>query len=81
MNARKVQDQLRDMLETANSARHDRAGRLDQYIECIRQIATYENVGMLAHDRELLIDYQDRSEHQLTIVKSRPSKHDDGDDS
>jgi hypothetical protein len=59
MNARKVQDQLRDLLETAVFARGDRTGDfpgLEEYVEGIRQIATYDDVGMLTRDKGLVIE-------------------------
>ena len=74
MNARRLQDRLRDLLETVLFARDDRddpAGELTEYVEGIRRINTYEEVGMLTRDKGLVIETDDGAEYQLTIIESR----------
>ena len=76
MNARQLQDQLRDLLEAVLFARDDAnhpAGELAEHVEGIRQIATYDDVGMLTKSKGLVIETDDGAEFQLTIVESRPS--------
>jgi len=74
MNARQLQDQLRDLLEAVLFARDDRddpARELAEHVEGIRQIATYDDVGMMTKDKGLIIETDDGAEFQLTIVESR----------
>jgi hypothetical protein len=76
MNARQLQDQLRDLLETVLFAREDRdnpARALAEHVEGIRQIATYDDVGTMTRDKGLIIETDDGAEFQLTIVESRPA--------
>jgi hypothetical protein len=74
MNARQLQDQLRDLLEAVLFARDDAddsARELAEHVEGIRQIATYDDIGTLTRDKGLVIEARDGSEFQLTIVQSR----------
>ena len=83
MNARKLQDQLRDLLEAALFARNDvddPAAELAEHVAGIRQIATYDDVGMLTRDKGLVIEAADGAEFQLTIVESRPASSADGEE-
>jgi len=76
MNARQLQDQLRDLLEAVMFARDDAddpARDLAEHVEGIRQIATFDDVGTLTRDKGLVIEARDGSEFQLTIVQSRPA--------
>lgn len=79
MNARQLQDQLRYLLETVMFVRDDAddpAGELAEHVEGIRQIATYDDVGMLTRDKGLVIEARDGSEFQVTIVQSRSAAGD-----
>ena len=74
MNARQLQDQLRDLLEAVMFARDDAddpANELAEHVEGIRKIATYDEVGMLTDDHGLVIETGDGSEFQVSIVQSR----------
>lgn len=51
----------------------DPANELAEHVEGIRQIATYDDLGMLTRDKGLVIEARDGSEFQLTIVQSRPA--------
>ncbi len=76
MNARQLQDQLRDLLEAVMFARDDAddpVRELAEHVEGIRQIATYDDVGMITRDKGLVIEARDGSEFQVTIVQSRPA--------
>jgi len=80
MNARELQDQLRDLLETLLFARNDAddpATELAEHVAGIRQIATYDDVGMLTRDKGLVIETADGTEFQVTIVESRPAASND----
>ena len=80
MNARELQDQLRDLLETLLFARNDAddpAAELAEHVAGIRQIATYDDVGMLTRDKGLVIEAADGTEFQVTIVESRPAASND----
>ena len=80
MNARELQDQLRDLLETLLFARNDAddpAAELAEHVAGIRQIATYDDVGMLTRDKGLVIETADGTEFQVTIVESRPAASND----
>jgi len=80
MNARQLQDQLRDLLETLLFARNDAddpAAELAEHVAGIRHIATYDDVGMLTHDKGLVIETADGAEFQVTIVESRPATSND----
>ena len=72
MNARRVQDKLRDLLEAALLDRDEDARGYAEYVEGIRRVSTYAEVGMLTRDKGLVIGYDDGSEYQLTIVESIP---------
>ncbi len=81
MNARQLQDQLRDLLEAVLFARHDTndpAAELAEHVEGIRQLATYDDVGLLTRDKGLVIEAADGAEFQVTIVESRPAATGDG---
>jgi hypothetical protein len=74
MNARKLQDLLRDLLEELLIARDDAddpladlADRTDE----IRQICSFDDAGVLTTDKGLVIECDDGSEYQVTIVRSR----------
>lgn len=64
------------MLEAVLFARDDAddpANELAEHVECIRQIATYDDLGILTRDKGLVIETRDGAEFQLTIVQSRPT--------
>jgi len=76
MNARQLQDQLRDLLETllfARDAADDPAAELAGHVAGIRRIATYDDVGMLTRDKGLVIEAAAGAEFQVTIIESRPA--------
>lgn len=78
MNARALQDQIRDLLEAVLFARddaNDPAADLAEHVAGVRRIATYDDVGMLTHDKGLVIEAVDGAEFQLTIVQSLPATH------
>jgi hypothetical protein len=79
MTTRKLQDHLRDLLESlllAGGDADDPASELAEHVEGIRRIATYDDVGMLTRDKGLVIETDDGGEFQLTIVQSRPAARD-----
>ncbi len=74
MNARELQDLLRDLLEELLFARDDAddpLADLAKRTECVRQICTYDDLGMLTTDKGLVIECEDGTELQLTIVQSK----------
>ncbi|MCK6485445.1 MAG: hypothetical protein L6R00_15060 [Phycisphaerae bacterium] len=81
MTPRELQDALRDLLEAVLFARDDAddpAGELAEHVAGIRQIATYDDVGIpakagITRDKGLIIETRDGAEFQLTIVQSRPA--------
>jgi hypothetical protein len=78
MNARQLQDQIRDLLEAVLFARDDAddpAADLVEHVAGVRRIATYDDVGMLTHDKGLVIEAADGAEFQVSIVQSRPATH------
>ncbi len=82
MNTRQLQDRLRDLLEAVMFARDDAddpANELAEHVEGIRQIATYDDVGMLTRDKGLVIETEGGAEFQLTISLSRPAACDASD--
>ena len=74
MNARELQDLLRELLEELLFAREDADDPLADLAERtdgIRQICTYDDVGMMTTDKGLVIECDDGTELQLTIVQSK----------
>jgi len=74
MNARELQDLLRDLLEELIFARDDEddpLAELAERTEGIRQISTYDDVGMLTTDKGLVVECDDGSELQISIVRSK----------
>jgi len=73
MNARELQDLLRDLLEELIFARDDEddpLADLAERTEGIRQIATYEDVGMMTTDKGFVVECDDGTEFQVSIVRS-----------
>jgi len=82
MNARELQDLLRDLLEELILARDDADDPLADLAERtggIRQISTYDDVGMLTHDKGLVVECDDGGEFQVTIVRSRCGEREEAD--
>lgn len=74
MNARELQDLLRDLLEELIFARDDEddpLADLAERTEGIRQIATYEDVGMMTTDKGFVVECDDGAEFQVSIVQSK----------
>ncbi|MDY7110221.1 MAG: hypothetical protein SYC29_16445 [Planctomycetota bacterium] len=74
MNARELQDLLRDLLEGLIFARDDADDSLAELAERtkgIRQICTYDDVGILTTDKGLVVECDDGTELQVTIVRSK----------
>jgi len=74
MNARELQDLLRDLLDELIFARDDEDdpfAELAERTEGIRQIATYDDVGMMTTDKGLVVECDDGSEFQVSIVRSK----------
>jgi len=74
MNARELQDLLRDLLEELMFARDDEddpLAKLAERTEGIRQIATYDDVGMMTTDKGLVVECDDDTELQVSIVQSK----------
>lgn len=74
MNARELQDLLRDLLEELMFARDDTddpLAELAQRIGGIRQICTFDDAGVLTTDKGLVIESDDGREFQVTIVRSK----------
>jgi len=79
MNSRQLQDGLRELLEDVLFARDDRddpVHELADHLQEIRQVATYEDVGILTSDKGLVVETYDGGEFQLTIVQSRAGTDD-----
>ncbi|MCL4742600.1 MAG: hypothetical protein KJZ54_10400 [Phycisphaerales bacterium] len=75
MTSETLQALLNDMLEELIMARDndddDRLAELAEDTEGIRSIRTYDDVGMLTHDKGLVVECDDGTEYQITIVRSR----------
>lgn len=75
MNARELQDTLRDILEELMFARDDGdddpLAELAERTAPIKALHTYDDVQMLTHDKGLVLEMADGSEFQLTIVRSK----------
>jgi len=74
MNARELQDLLRDLLEQLIFARDDEDDPLADLAERtvgIRQIVTYEDAGMMTTDKGFVLECDDSTEFQVSIVRSR----------
>jgi hypothetical protein len=74
MNARELQDALRDLLEEIMFARDDEDSELAELAENISEIeniSTYDDVGMLTMSKGLVITTKDGDEFQLSIVRSK----------
>ncbi|MCW5775753.1 MAG: hypothetical protein KIS87_04825 [Phycisphaeraceae bacterium] len=73
MNARELQDLLRDLLEELIFARGDGDGPLADLAERtagISALRTYDDAGILTHDKGLVVECDDGGEFQVTIVRS-----------
>jgi len=74
MNARELQDLLRDLLEELIFARDDEddpLAELAERTEGIRQIATYDDVGMMTTDKGLVVECDGDWTYQISIVRSK----------
>lgn len=74
MNARELQDLLRELLEELMFARgdvDDPLADLAERTDGIRQICSYDDAGVLTTDKGLVIECDDGTEFQLTIVRSK----------
>jgi hypothetical protein len=75
MNARELQDTLRDILEELMFARDDGdddpLAELAERTKPIKSLHTYDDVQMLTTDKGLVIETEDGGEFQITIVRSR----------
>ena len=74
MNARELQDLLRDLLEELIFARDDEddpLADLAERTEGIRQIATYDDVGTMTTDKGFVVECDDGTEFQVSIVQSK----------
>lgn len=74
MNARELQDTLREVLEEllfARDAADDPLADLADLTDGIRQIASFDDTGVLTTDKGLVIECEDGAEFQLTIVRSK----------
>ena len=73
MNARRLQDILRALLDELLGARDDTDDPLADLAELtdgIREIHTFEDRGVLTTDKGLIIECDDGTEFQLTIIRS-----------
>ena len=73
MNARELQDLLRDLLEELIFARGDADDPLADLAERtagISALRTYDDAGVLTHDKGLVVECDDGGEFHLTIVQS-----------
>ena len=74
MNERDLEELLFDVLHELMSASEDEDDPLHDLGERtgdIKRLWTYEEAGMLTDDRGIVVTCVDRSEFQITIVKSR----------
>ena len=73
MNTRQLQDLLRDLLEELLFARDDvddPLAELAERTQGIRRICTFGDAGVLTTDKGLVVEGDDRTEFQITIVRS-----------
>lgn len=77
MTDREVQDGLCEILDELQSAQRvegdeiDELGEMAMLLPPIRGVTTFEEQGVLTTDKGLIIRFQDGSEFQVTIVRSR----------
>ena len=74
MSARELQDLLRDVIEELIDVREDSddpLAELAERAEPIREIATYDDLGIMTSDHGLVVECNDDVEFQIPIVRSR----------
>jgi len=73
MTARELQDLLPELLEELLFARDDADDPLADFAERmdgIRRICSYDDAGVLTTDKGLVIECDDETEFQVSIVRS-----------
>lgn len=77
MDARELQDLLRDLLAEVVDARDDEDHPLADLADRaggVRDVATYEEADLLTADKGLVVGCEDGGEFQVTIVRSRAGR-------
>ncbi len=73
MNARDFQDLLRDVIEQVIEAREDPDDPLAELaadLYGLRSVCTFEDRGLLTRNQGLVVEFDDQTEFQVTIVQS-----------
>lgn len=73
MNASEFQDLLRNVLEQVIDAREDADDPLADLamdLEGVRSVCTFDDRGLLTRNNGLVIEFEDGTEFQVTIVQS-----------
>jgi len=74
MTDRKLQDGLREILEEIINAQGDEDDDLAELAEMlppIESVATFDEEGVLTTDKGLIVEFEDGTAFQVTIVRSR----------
>lgn len=75
MNARDLQNRLRDILEelieASNDDADDSVADLAERVENLCRISTYGEASILTTDKGLVVECDDGREFQITIARSR----------
>ena len=76
MNAHQLQNKLRDLFEELMVAcnEHDEDDKLTEIAERmngIRRVSDYEEAGILTMDKGLVIECNDGTEFQITLIRSK----------
>ena len=74
MTDRKLQDGLKEILLALINARgdeDDEVAELAELLPPIESVATYAEEGVLTTDKGLIIEFEDGTAFQVTIVRSR----------
>jgi len=74
MTDRKLQDGLREILEEIINAQGDEDDELAELAELLppmESVATFHDEGVLTTDKGLIIEFEDGTAFQVTIIRSR----------
>ena len=76
MNADQLQNKLRDLFEELMYAcndddEDDQLSEIAERMDGIRRVSTYEEAGILTMDKGLVIECNDGTEFQLTLIRSK----------
>jgi len=74
MTDRKLQDGLREILEEIINAQGDEDDELAELAEMlpgVDRVSTFDDEGVLTTDKGLIIEFEDGTAFQVTIIRSR----------